>query len=332
MTAEGLDRWQIPALSPASSSAVTPRAGCRTLPTAARGSPTSPSPTRLSSSPARVAKPAPPRPPPSPHESRRAPELRVVVGAAAARAAARRRCLDAPRAAAAWHARRRRGEPRARRREATHPPHARPGAARAPPAGARPAVFALARPRQGLALTTIPKEGIDLVVSLDVSSSMSERVLGGSDTKMAAAQRAVADFVRKLEGDRIGLVIFQSRALTLSWPLTVDQAAIATAVENARSGLLSDGTAIGLGLAESLNLLRDSPAKSRVVVLLTDGQNNTGEVTPGAAAGARTRPRRARLHHRLRRRSRRRRRRRRPHRDCRVPPRAATSMSRRSAT
>ena len=144
-------------------------------------------------------------------------------------------------------------------------------------------IFALARPRQGLALTTIPEEGIDLVVSLDVSSSMSERVLGGSDTKMAAAQRAVADFVRKLEGDRIGLVIFQSRALTLS-PLTVDQAAIATAVENARSGLLPDGTAIGLGLAESLNLLRDSPAKSRVVVLLTDGQNNTGEVTPGAAA------------------------------------------------
>ena len=144
-------------------------------------------------------------------------------------------------------------------------------------------VFALARPRQGLALTTIPEEGIDLVVSLDVSSSMSERVLGGSDTKMAAAQRAVADFVRKLEGDRIGLVIFQSRALTLS-PLTVDQSAIATAVENARSGLLADGTAIGLGLAESLNLLRDSPAKSRVVVLLTDGQNNTGEVTPGAAA------------------------------------------------
>jgi Ca-activated chloride channel family protein len=144
-------------------------------------------------------------------------------------------------------------------------------------------VFALARPRQGLALTTIPEEGIDLVVSLDVSSSMSERVLGGNDTKMSAAQRAVADFVRKLEGDRIGLVIFQARALTLS-PLTVDQAAIASAVENARSGLLADGTAIGLGLAESLNLLRESPAKSRVVVLLTDGQNNTGEVTPGAAA------------------------------------------------
>jgi Ca-activated chloride channel family protein len=144
-------------------------------------------------------------------------------------------------------------------------------------------VVALARPRQGLALSTIPEEGIDLVISLDVSSSMSERVLGASDTKLTAAQRAVGDFVRQLEGDRIGLVIFQSRALTMS-PLTIDQAAIARAVQNVTSGLLPDGTAIGLGLAESLNLLRDSPARSRVVVLLTDGQNNTGEITPVAAA------------------------------------------------
>lgn len=144
-------------------------------------------------------------------------------------------------------------------------------------------VVALARPRQGLALSTIPEEGIDLVVSLDVSSSMSERVLGGADTKLVAAQRAVADFVRQLEGDRIGLVIFQSRALTMA-PLTIDQTAIARAVQTVRSGLLPDGTAIGLGLAESLNLLRDSPARSRVVVLLTDGQNNTGEISPAEAA------------------------------------------------
>lgn len=144
-------------------------------------------------------------------------------------------------------------------------------------------VVALARPRQGLALSTIPEEGIDLVVSLDVSSSMSERVFGGGgDSKLSAAQRAVVDFVRKLEGDRIGLVIFQSRALTMS-PLTIDQEAIARAVQNVRSGLLPDGTAIGLGLAESLNLLRDSPARSRVVVLLTDGQNNTGEISPAEA-------------------------------------------------
>lgn len=144
-------------------------------------------------------------------------------------------------------------------------------------------LVALARPRQGLALSVIPEEGIDIVIALDSSSSMTERVLGTQETKLAAAQRVVKDFAGGLEGDRVGLVIFQSRALTMS-PLTVDQLAISRSVSNVRSGLLPDGTAIGLGLAESLNLLRDSPARSRVVVLLTDGQNNGGEITPGEAA------------------------------------------------
>ncbi len=144
-------------------------------------------------------------------------------------------------------------------------------------------LVALARPRQGLALAVIPEEGIDVVVTLDTSSSMTERVLGSPETKLAAAQRVVREFAAGLEGDRVGLVIFQSRALTMS-PLTVDQLAITRAVSNLRSGLMPDGTAIGLGLAESLNLLRDSPARSRVVVLLTDGQNNGGDITPGAAS------------------------------------------------
>lgn len=144
-------------------------------------------------------------------------------------------------------------------------------------------LVALARPRQGLALSVIPEEGIDVVIALDTSSSMTERVVGTAETKLAAAQRVVKEFASGLEGDRVGLVIFQSRALTMS-PLTVDQLAIGRSVTNVRSGLLPDGTAIGLGLAEALNLLRDSPARSRVVVLLTDGQNNGGEITPGAAA------------------------------------------------
>lgn len=144
-------------------------------------------------------------------------------------------------------------------------------------------LVALARPRQGLALSVIPTEGIDVVVALDVSSSMTERVIGTQETKLGAAQRVVREFAAGLEGDRVGLVIFQSRALTMS-PLTVDQRAIARSVGQLRSGLLPDGTAIGLGLAESLNLLRDSQARSRVVVLLTDGQNNGGEVTPPDAA------------------------------------------------
>ena len=81
----------------------------------------------------------------------------------------------------------------------------------------------------------------------------------------------------------MGLVVFQSTALALS-PLTLDHDALRRAVEEVRSGLLPDGTAIGLGLAEALNLLRDSPARSRVIVLLTDGQNNKGAISPLEAA------------------------------------------------
>jgi Ca-activated chloride channel family protein len=143
-------------------------------------------------------------------------------------------------------------------------------------------VVALARPRQGIASTVIPQEGIDVVVALDTSSSMTERIRGGQTTKLEAAQDVVSDFVESLDGDRVGLVAFQARALTMA-PLTLDRVAIDRAVRNLNSGLLPDGTAIGLGLAEALNLLRESPARSRVVVLLTDGQNNSGEVTPAEA-------------------------------------------------
>ena len=143
-------------------------------------------------------------------------------------------------------------------------------------------LVALARPRQGLSIAVVPQEGIDLVIALDTSSSMTERIVGTTESKLDAAKRVVREFAATLEGDRVGLVIFQSRALTMS-PLTVDEQAIGRSMDQLRSGLLADGTAIGLGLAESLNLLRESPAKSRVVVLLTDGQHNAGEIDPGAA-------------------------------------------------
>jgi Ca-activated chloride channel family protein len=143
-------------------------------------------------------------------------------------------------------------------------------------------IVALARPRQGLAVTTIPEEGIDVVVTVDVSSSMTTS-LGPFATRISAARTVVGDFVKSLEGDRVGLVIFQSRALTLS-PLTLDQAAIEQRISTLKPGLLPDGTAIGLGVTEALGLLRDSPAKSRVIVLLTDGENNAGEIDPLVAA------------------------------------------------
>ncbi|MCC6236289.1 MAG: VWA domain-containing protein [Dehalococcoidia bacterium] len=143
-------------------------------------------------------------------------------------------------------------------------------------------LLALARPRQGLAVSVIPEDGIDLVIALDTSSSMTERIVGTTESKLDAAKRVVRDFASELDGDRVGLVIFQARALTMS-PLTVDEQAISRSMEQLRSGFLPDGTAIGLGLAESLNLLRESPAKSRVVVLLTDGQHNSGEIEPSNA-------------------------------------------------
>ena len=143
-------------------------------------------------------------------------------------------------------------------------------------------VLALARPREGLATALIPEEGIDIVIALDASTSM-EFAVGGGASRLEAAREVVEEFVGTLEGDRIGLVIFQSRSLTLS-PLTLDHNALTRAVRDVHAGLLPDGTAIGLGLSEALNLLRNSEAKSRVIVLLTDGQNNSGEIFPTDAA------------------------------------------------
>jgi Ca-activated chloride channel family protein len=147
-------------------------------------------------------------------------------------------------------------------------------------------VVAFARPREGTAVALIPQEGIDVVAVVDVSSSMqTSTVAGGNTTRLEAARLVLAEFVRSLEGDRVGLVAFQSSALTLS-PLTHDYTALQRRINTLNSGLLPDGTAIGLGLLEGLTLLNDSPARSRVIVLLTDGQNNRGNVQPPAAAQA----------------------------------------------
>jgi Ca-activated chloride channel family protein len=148
-------------------------------------------------------------------------------------------------------------------------------------------VLALARPQRGLAIASLPEEGVDIVLALDISGSMSERTQpgtrGGGPTRLEAAREVIADFTDTLEGDRVGLVVFQSRALVLS-PLTLDHVALRRTVRNVESGLLPDGTAVGLGLADALNVLRESNARSRVVVLLTDGANNSGEISPAQAA------------------------------------------------
>jgi Ca-activated chloride channel homolog len=143
-------------------------------------------------------------------------------------------------------------------------------------------IVAIARPREGVAEALVPEEGIDIVISADISTSMTQRMPGGR-TRIAALRDVLREFVDEMEMARLGLVAFQSRAIPLS-PLTHDQDAILERVDQLVPGLVPDGTAIGLGIAEALDLLEGSPALSRVVVLLTDGQNNTGEIQPMTAA------------------------------------------------
>ena len=145
-------------------------------------------------------------------------------------------------------------------------------------------VVAVARPQTTVVEAVRPAEGIDIVLAIDTSSSMTQFRLGGEETRIDAARRVARDFIAQREDDRIGLVIFQRSSLVLS-PLTLDLAAIDTLIETSvRSGLIPDGTALGLAMAEAVDLLRGSQAASRVVVALTDGENNVPGVTTQQAA------------------------------------------------
>lgn len=151
-------------------------------------------------------------------------------------------------------------------------------------AGARVAalvlmVVALARP-QVVRASEIPAEGIDIAVVIDISGSMSSPDFGGT-TRINAVKHVVRDFVGGLKNDRVGLVVFGSDALLLA-PLTLDHDAVQRLAEplDANGRLVGGATAIGTGLATGLNVLRDSTARSKVAILLTDGENNTGTITP----------------------------------------------------
>ncbi|MQC18542.1 MAG: VWA domain-containing protein [Chloroflexi bacterium] len=143
-------------------------------------------------------------------------------------------------------------------------------------------IIAVARPREGLAVETLPEEGIDVVAVVDVSSSMRQSI-SVSESRLEAARRVLDEFAVTLEGDRLGLVVFQSRAFTFS-PLTADIGAVRDRIEQLEPGIVPDGTAIGLGLAAGVTLLEESVARSRVVVMLTDGESNMGEIDPFTAA------------------------------------------------
>ncbi len=143
-------------------------------------------------------------------------------------------------------------------------------------------VVALARPQRGEAGSRARGEGIDIVLVYDVSSSMTQP-FSGRTSRLEAAEAVLTDFIRQRENDRVGLVAFQGSSITLS-PLTTDYDALAESAREADRLSLADGTAIGTALGSSINVLRGSSASSRIVILLTDGENNAGATPPLAAA------------------------------------------------
>lgn len=149
--------------------------------------------------------------------------------------------------------------------------------------GATALITALAAPSVIEASFDVPAEGIDIVIALDTSSSMLTGDYGGQ-TRFGASKKVINEFLGGLKNDRAGVVVFSAEELVLS-PLTLDYAAVQRLLQPVEAGqLLKDGTAIGNGLASALNVLRASTARSKVVVLLTDGQNNAGQIPPLDAA------------------------------------------------
>jgi len=144
-------------------------------------------------------------------------------------------------------------------------------------------VVALARPQTGVTGEHVVTEGIDIVLALDVSSSMLAEDL--APNRLEAAKAVAAEFARGRRDDRIGLVIFAGKAFTQA-PLTLDHSVVETLLEELEVGMVEDGTAVGMGLATAVKRLQASDAESKVVVLLTDGRNNRGEIDPVTAAHA----------------------------------------------
>ena len=144
-------------------------------------------------------------------------------------------------------------------------------------------IIALARPRTvDISNRTKTTKGIDIVMAVDVSGSMLAKDL--KPNRMEALKRVAADFVQERPNDRIGLVVYASEAYTKT-PVTSDKAIVGEAIKSIKyDNVLQDGTGIGMGLATAVNRLKDSKAKSKIVILLTDGVNNAGFIEPETAA------------------------------------------------
>jgi Ca-activated chloride channel family protein len=141
-------------------------------------------------------------------------------------------------------------------------------------------ITALANPQTKNEEKNAEGEGIDIVLCIDVSGSMTAQDL--TPNRLEAAKNVAIDFVNRRPTDRIGIVIFSGESFT-QCPLTTDKAVLIQAIQNIHSGLLEDGTAIGSGLSTSVDRLRTSKTTSKIVVLLTDGENNGGLIDPKTA-------------------------------------------------
>lgn len=143
-------------------------------------------------------------------------------------------------------------------------------------------VIAFARPRAGTEVTDVSSEGIDIMMLLDCSSSMMAEDFKPNN-RLFVAKEELKKFVQKRNNDRVGLVVFARYAYT-QCPLTTDYGVLLNFVDRVDFGAVDDGTAIGMAIATAVNRLRESEAKSKIIVLLTDGDNNAGEIDPITAA------------------------------------------------
>lgn len=142
-------------------------------------------------------------------------------------------------------------------------------------------IVAIARPRSSSTFERVDTEGIDIVLALDVSTSMLARDF--NPDRIGAAKDIAIQFIAERPSDRIGVVVFAGESYTQS-PLTTDRVTLINLLKEIECGIIEDGTAIGNGLATAVARLKDSQAKSRVVIFLTDGVNNSGEISPQMAA------------------------------------------------
>lgn len=142
-------------------------------------------------------------------------------------------------------------------------------------------IVALARPQSALSWENQTTEGIDIMIASDISGSMLSEDF--KPNRLEAGKNIAIDFIKARPDDRIGLVIFSGESFT-QCPLTIDHDVLINLFSDVKNGMIDDGTAIGMGLATAVNRLKDSEAKSKVIILLTDGVNNTGSIPPITAA------------------------------------------------